>query len=223
MEKSRVAVNDAPAIGPTGELVWADGERIGGVRLCAACGGLHGQLVLDRQGDRSRSVLQECGCVPPDKREWAYELTELGVYVELCRCCAFEPIRARSRWASFYCDTCRAGVLAANEAFGGFVIPIGRHSMMHGEWLSLHEAGSTEHAETFVRRTLGLRGRIEQLTEWRVQQLAEHLEELDITERDLPIAAFLEAARDHQLDKATVLRGLVRRFAEIGGRATDRR
>lgn len=23
MEKSRVAVNDAPAIGPTGELVWA--------------------------------------------------------------------------------------------------------------------------------------------------------------------------------------------------------
>jgi hypothetical protein len=79
---------------------------------------------------------------------------DFDTYLELCRCCGIEPLKSGSRWSPFFCDACKERVIAFNRACGRWVIPIGRHSMMHGVLLAADV--DLEEAKWFVSQAKGL-------------------------------------------------------------------
>lgn len=176
---------------------------------------MHGKLLLLEGGDPF-PFPQDCFCIPADERIHPYEGLDLSTHLELCRCCAFEPIRTRSRWSSFYCDSCRSGVLDANRAFGAWVIPIGRHSIMHSVSLSAGAEDDAGAVEQFVTQVRGLLEGIQHLDAWAAGQTRLHLATLGLDGDDLPLADFLRAARAHPLDKQAALDGLLRHFVDGG-------
>ena len=206
--------NDPPAIVADGGLQWDSGESITGARLCNRCGRVHGRLLILGDGEPF-PFPQVCFCRPARERGRPHEGLDLSTCLELCRCCAFEPIRTRSRWSSFYCDTCRTRVLAANKGFGAWVIPIGRHSMMHNLSLTAEAVDSEEQVEAFAGEVRGLFGGIEHLGAWTTGQTKRHLATLGLGATDLPLSAFVEAARASPLDKQDAFEGLLRHFGRV--------
>jgi len=206
----------APTVTASGALEWADGERIEGAHLCGKCGHVHGRLSISSDLEISRYP-QDCLCVPAGKRVRAYTYSDLDICLELCRCCSFEPIRALSRWSLFFCEGCHPGVLAANRAFGGWVIPIGRHSMMHGLSLGADDEGSAERADAFAAAAGSLFERIGRLDEWRAGQVKRHLATLGLNATDLLLTEYVEVARRHPLDKTVELERLVQHFGSLAG------
>ena len=207
-------MNDPPTITPNGGPQWAGGEEIKGARLCTRCGHVRGKLLILGDGEPF-PFPQDCFCRPASERVRPYKGLDLSTCVELCRCCAFEPIRTRSRWSSFYCDTCRELVLDANKGFGAWVIPIGRHSMMHGMSLGSEATDSEEHVEAFAGEVRGLFRGIEHLDAWATGQVKRYLETLGLGASKLPLATFVEAARAYPLDKVDAFEGLLSHFGRV--------
>ena len=51
---------------------------------------------------------------------------------ELCRCCGLELLQSGCKWSVWFCNDCKPRVLKLNQSVGAWVIPIRRHSLMHG-------------------------------------------------------------------------------------------
>lgn len=51
---------------------------------------------------------------------------------ELCRCCGTELLRSGSKWSVWFCKECKSRVDSLNRSAGACVVPIGRHTLMHG-------------------------------------------------------------------------------------------
>lgn len=51
---------------------------------------------------------------------------------ELCRCCGVELLRSGSKWSVWFCKECKPRVEDLNRNAGTCVVPIGRHTLMHG-------------------------------------------------------------------------------------------
>ena len=208
------AENEPPEIMFGGGLRWVEGEVVTGARLCTRCGHVRGKLLILGDGEPF-PFPQDCFCIPARKRKHPYEGLDLSTCVELCGCCAYEPIRTRSRWSSFYCDTCRELVLDANKGFGAWVIPIGRHSMMHGMSLVPEATDGEEQVEVFAGEVRGLFRGIEHLGAWTTGQTKLYLATLGLGATDLPLTTFVEAARAYPFDKEEAFEGLLRHFGRV--------
>jgi hypothetical protein len=55
-------------------------------------------------------------------------------------------VSSGSKWSLFFCEDCKMRVVAHNQGAGRCVIPIGRHSIMNGVFLSRADASNADFA-----------------------------------------------------------------------------
>jgi hypothetical protein len=180
------------------------------MEICTICFELRGRY------DKHR---QQCRCdreANPEEYETRWLRAGGAPYdfnddVELCRCCAVALVPSGSRWSPFFCGECKRRVRALNNAFGRWVIPIGRHSMMHGAFLGAVE--SDEKAEEFALALGGLFERIAHLELASCAVVERNLKTLGLLdEGSLPLSAYLEAAVAYPLTKETAFSNLCAQF-----------
>jgi hypothetical protein len=193
-----------------GEPVRLGAEHVCGASICPCCFAVRGLLTI-----ASMRYEQRCGCHAEVESEERWPGFDFNTYIELCHCCAIEPLKSGSRWSPFFCDECKERVMNLNRQERRWVIPIGRHSMMHGEFLSGGEAAIDEHANEFVFRVRGLFATGEHLDQWRRIRVEKNLEALGwSTGQEVDLGWYLSTARIHPLRKAHAFRGLCMRLTD---------
>lgn len=131
--------------------------------VCRLCGGLRDPATIPS------ALRQRCGCEgSTGQPRWAGY--DFNLRHELCRLCGATACWSGHRFAVWFCEPCRLAVLAANDRLGGYVIPIGRHSI-HGAQAP-RDAGAGQ-AEGLVRFVRGLAERMDLLERWRLAQVQE--------------------------------------------------
>ena len=157
-------------------------ERMGpleGLEICPSCWGLRGPCsppALDGE-----QVVQQCAC---EKRAGS-ELPErwprfdFNMAVELCRCCGLVPLPSGSRWSVWLCDECQPRALALNRRLGRAAVPIGRHSMMSGIFVTANTADD-DAIRGFVEASNGMFRSIDRLDEWSHERVAFNIDRLDL-------------------------------------------
>jgi hypothetical protein len=115
-------------------------ERHTRLELCRTC--LHLRGPFYDEFNRCERV-QPCSCDPIQPPWNAFDYNECA---ELCRCCAAECVSSGSKWSLFFCEDCKMRVVAHNQGAGRCVIPIGRHSIMNGVFLSRADASNADFA-----------------------------------------------------------------------------
>jgi hypothetical protein len=170
-----------------------------GMEICITCFELRG--VYD-------AYRQHCRCyrdANPEKSETRWRTASGAVYdfntaVELCKCCAVALVTSGSRWSPFLCGECKPRVRALNSTFGRWLIPVGRHSMMHGQLLGA--ADSDERVEEFALALGGFFERIGHLESAACAAVEQNLENLGLmNEGSVPLRVYLEAAIAYPLTK----------------------
>jgi hypothetical protein len=175
--------------------------------LCASC-------LEPYEAWRPGGRKQRCRCaVPSEDPTWAgFDFNER---LRLCDCCLQVLIRSGSRWSSFFCDRCRQRVLALNRTHGTVVVPIGRHSLMHGIGLKADRMRDPQEVNVFHARALTLFERIDRLKVWKKARLHQILSQLRLpSDQRIPLSEFLIrirrlAHRDSSFGKLGAFRALV--------------
>lgn len=117
-----------------------DREIVETFRLCTRCGRL-----FQRRPLPGYPTPQRCGCRRTSDPTWPR--FDFNQHLELCRCCHLVALPSGSRWSVWFCEDCKARVLAFNARIGRTVIPIGRHSLMAGVGLSGARVATADDAE----------------------------------------------------------------------------
>lgn len=97
--------------------------------LCGICHSLRGGPIGNVGAVQ---VHQLCRCATTDEHAAQPRIGDHHTKLELCRCCGVEALPSGSRWSVWFCDECKARVIALNRRYGRCVVPIGRHSLMNG-------------------------------------------------------------------------------------------
>jgi len=109
-----------------------------GAEICPTCFEVRGALEVKRfdagQTDARDEAAYEqlCQCQRALQQQETWPGFDFNKYLELCCCCGVEPITSGSRWSPFFCGECRERVVALNQEYGRWIIPLGRHTLMHG-------------------------------------------------------------------------------------------
>ncbi len=184
-------------------------QRIWGARICPGCFKLRGQLEV--RGLSPGSFRQRCRCEGVDEERWPR--FDFNCFLELCHCCGIEPIRSGSRWSLFFCEECKGGVLSVNRALGRWVIPIGRHTAMHGLLVHGNEPFDPQVAERFAGAMRGLFAGIDHLDNWARSVVQENLVELGFApSEEVRLSDYLDATRG-RIEKELAFQGLCEHFA----------
>ena len=126
-----------------------------------------------------------------------------------------QALRSGSRWSPFFCRGCQGRVLDLNRSHGRWVIPIGRHSVMHGILIANDEATDERSAERFVTAARGLFAATHHLDEYRRIVVEENLAVLGFAPgAEAELRAYLDGADESGLDKPAAFDRLVDHFAE---------
>ncbi len=119
-----------------------------------------------------------CGCQPADntwrQREWAgYDIAAL---IDLCHLCVRAVMASGSRWTWYACDSCRkvnnqiATAILGEPDPRNKILPLGRHSMMNGVALSLHNADSNARTERLIESVMELQDFWDRLSTWKSEE-----------------------------------------------------
>jgi hypothetical protein len=194
-----------------GEAVVTVTQRIWGATICPACFAVRG--LLETEGDASGPYDQRCHCRRAGEPPEDWPGFDFNTYLELCRCCGIEALKSGSRWSAFFCSDCRTRVLSFDRCHRRWIIPIGRHSIMHGEFLSGDEASIDEHVEHFVLRARGLFAATDRLDTWASARVKQNLEALGwAAGQEADLSRYLRAAQERPLDKQAAFHGLREHF-----------
>jgi hypothetical protein len=186
-------------------------QRVWGATICPACFACRGTLEVD--GIHSGHYEQHCSCQRSEGSEEQWPGWDFNTYLELCRCCGIEAVKSGSRWSPFFCHECRARVLSFDRRHRRWIIPIGRHSIMHGEFLGGNEALIDEHVEHFVLRARGLFAATDHLDTWASARVKQNLEALGwAAGQEADLSRYLRAAQERRLDKQAAFHGLREHF-----------
>jgi hypothetical protein len=170
-----------------------------GLTICPTCRTLKGRCIPSI-GNSRRPRVQECRCErrarPRGEENPEWKGFDVPKAVELCYSCGLVPLRSGSRWCVWLCKPCatRAGELNGRAARP--IVPIGRHSMMHGIGMSGPvKEDETEEIEAFCAAANGLFRMIERLEEWSRLRVGFNVERLGF-DLDTPVALtrYLERA-----------------------------
>jgi len=128
-------------------------ENLENMKICSKCFSLYGTVKL-RDGQTVQQKCQ-CGIASHDER-WVVTAKshtikkDFNNEYEICYCCGMEIIPSGGRWNVFFCQFCHSNVMALNVEIGGCIIPIGRHSIMNGIFLSGRKAKDKKAIHNFV-------------------------------------------------------------------------
>jgi hypothetical protein len=181
--------------------------------VCASCTRIYGPWL-----DGAETRVQRCDC---GRKQFAEEPKwprfDFNEVVELCRCCGQELLRSGSRWSVWFCEPCKARVVAFNTMCRRAIIPIGRHSLMAGIGLSSSAISDQSKLESnikdFVVAARGLFKSQNHLSVWRNRQVSAKLRLLGAN-TDVLLASYLCGLRRlavegvEALDKAKIFEGL---------------
>ena len=196
-----------------------------GLEICPECRTLCGPCVPSL-GNCTRTLVQECRCErrsrPRGECHPDWSGFDVPMAVELCRCCGRVPLRSGSRWSVWLCEDCKTRVLALNHRFRRTIVPIGRHSMMHGIGLSGPATGTAEDdaaVTEFCASANGLFRAIDRLEEWAGERVAYNIYRLGL-DVDAPVRLTeyldcIEESRDPDLTAESTFRSLLRRLQVI--------
>ena len=161
-----------------------------------------------RSGDEERWS-ETCG--PCGSHQLVFDFNE---HTTLCYCCLSEKLRSGSKWCVWFCDECKAKIVAFNKWMGATVIPIGRHTIMAG--VALKGGSSRSEVRAFVSQMNSLFSRMNDLSEWRKVRFRFNLARLgDVWKGDPDLDAYLQAVResgDRALAKEAAFVELCRHF-----------
>lgn len=140
--------------------------------VCSACGGLYGSWKYEPEvkpfyPERGKAAgYQNCSCKKRHRqKEWpGFDFNEV---VTLCHCCGQEVLLSGSRWSVWFCENCKERVLVFNSFVQRTIIPIGRHSMMHGYQLSGQDIHEKAAIENYAANVNQLFSGIDHLDKWR--------------------------------------------------------
>lgn len=158
-----------------------------GLEICRACLGLRGP-VWDGFSGCERT--QRCACEAEEARWRGYDFNRA---VELCRGCDAALVRSGSRWSLFFCDPCKARVMARNRSSDEPPIPLGRHTVMNGLSFDPTTASAAER-DRFSRSAADLFQRIEQLERAHRERVGGTVSALPGDAPRVPLAIYLAAA-----------------------------
>ena len=96
---------------------------------------------------------------------------------ELCRACGLVVLRSGSRWSVWLCDVCKPLAVALNRSMGRVMVPIGRHSLMHG--LAYRPDGGQD-VDAFTDDLRGLVGAQDRLDAWAGEIVGDNLAVLGV-------------------------------------------
>jgi hypothetical protein len=158
--------------------------------VCVRCYELHGPFDHAWKGTQYRFV-QECRCErearPDGERQPTWMSFDFNDGAELCYGCGAELLRSGSRFSVWFCGPCKARVAECNRAAGVAVVPIGRHSFMHGFGLSGASAPPGE-IDAFVARLGNLFDRIQLLDGWSREVVRRNLADTGFLDPEAPVA-----------------------------------
>jgi hypothetical protein len=196
--------------------------RIDGLEICPACRALRGLCVPPSQ---KVARLQECSCErkkrSADDPDPAWKGSDVPQAVELCRCCGLVPLRSGSRWSVWLCDACKPRALELNARAGRPIVPIGRHSLMHGIGMSGPvKPDESEEIAAFCAAANGLFRAIDRLHEWARLRIGFNVERLGFDPAGaVPLPRYLAriaASNDPELGPEAAFEALTRRLALLG-------
>jgi len=192
-----------------GELGY--GEEHQYLRVCRNCA----RLWESEIGGRERQPAQQCTCAgPPD----SWEGGDVSEWARLCDCCLRVVVGSGSRWSVWFCEDCKHRVMGLNAAVGLPLIPIGRHTLMHG--ITVHPDGPEIEVEEFVEAIGGLFDRIYRLGDWKEHRLAVVFDTLGLAD-GVPLVDYLTAVADSEHEELTKETSFTQLAAWFG--AKDRR
>jgi hypothetical protein len=193
------------------------GTNFSGMFVCLGCTWIYGPWSND-----SNTYVQRCECRRKEfKDEPRWERFDFNEVVELCRCCGQDLLQSGSRWSVWFCVPCQTRVSELNSDCQRTVIPIGRHSLMHGIGISGSEIKDRSQIESKVAKVFpalqGLFASQDHLSLWREKVVSANLKLLN-PDSDVPLETYLlEMARlvkAGTLDKSKSFDELCKFFSE---------
>jgi hypothetical protein len=180
--------------------------------VCGECGELREQASAEPPALR-----QLCACEEGELRgagarpipRWpGYDF---NLKAELCRLCASEVLWSGHRYCVWYCRSCHVAVREANERLGGYVIPVGRHSVHAGVLVNPRRPRRevARQAKDLVGFLTGLAERMEALERWRVGRVAAVLAEAGLAS-PAPLIDYLAVASEAASDPKRLVERLLR-------------
>jgi hypothetical protein len=138
-------------------------------QVCGRCFELRGPFVWRLKG-RECPHVQECACEQNRRVDGQRPETWLGfdfnTVAELCQACGCQVLDSGSRFSVWLCSDCKQRALALNAEEGRPLVPIGRHSIMHGVALQTQPPPTGTKIESFVTRFGTLIRRMQRLDAW---------------------------------------------------------
>ena len=193
------------------------------LEICPECQSVCGPCApVSLQG---QVVVQDCDCerqARPARSEEQRQAERWGnrdfnIAVELCHCCGLVPLLSGSRWSVWLCNECAGRAQALNQRIGRPVVPIGRHSVMHGISLPVTAREDDEEAvEEFCAASNGLFASMRRLEEWAQERIAYNIYrlgfDLGAPVRLTEYLARIAETSDPDLTAEATFRSLLRRL-----------
>ena len=167
-----------------------DGRDVNGMFVCRACAELRGEVALED----GMLVTQRCRCGGRRTGDPVWPWHDFNCVAELCHVCARAVIPSGSKWSSFFCDVCRARVVALNRSAGRCVIPIGRHSILNGAFIGGERPATDENIRRFVVDLRDTFERMRHLDAWRSRRVQRAMQAIG-QDDDVPLERYLSEAR----------------------------
>ncbi len=137
--------------------------------VCGTCFELRGPFVWRLRGQEYPHV-QECACErnrnADGERPETWRGFDFNMVAQLCQACGSQVLDSGSRFSVWFCSDCKQRVVALNAAVGHPLVPIGRHSIMHGVALHTSPRPTDAEVEAFVTRFGTLMQRMGRLADW---------------------------------------------------------
>ena len=138
-------------------------------QVCGICFELRGPFVWRLKGQEYPHV-QECGCErsghADGERPETWRGFDFNMVAQLCQACGCQGLDSGSRFSVWFCGDCKQRAVALNAEVGLPVVPIGRHSIMHGVALRTSPRPTDAEIAAFVNRFGTLIERMRQLADW---------------------------------------------------------
>jgi hypothetical protein len=161
-------------------------ERIRAMMVCRACEDVVGWFYrLDGMLAGQHQLLQRGRCArhPPLAGAPRWPRFDFNRGVDLCYCCAIEPLATGSKWSVWFCEPCKQQVGLLNARHGRCIVPIGRHSVHRGHLLRAEDLDDAIVVESFVGAFESGSVAIRTLADWQRVAVVRNLDALGDDDR----------------------------------------
>ena len=195
-----------------------NGYVLGKMKVCADCGKVHGSW--KEKGMFNPTFQQRCGCenrkrTTDNSEKWpGFDFNEV---VTLCYCCGSDLLTSGSRWSVWFCKECAKKISTVNHNIGLWLIPIGRHSLMHGIGINCHNKNEEEinyAIKEFHEKTESLFKQQNKLYAWARSIVIKNIKRLNVINNgpDMRLSQYLNLMKKTHGDKEECFRKMCESF-----------